>query len=53
MYKLKRDSNNKVIRYKARWYARGFTQEYGIDFEETFARVVKSIAIKVLFVLAA
>jgi len=53
VYKLKRDSNNEVIRHKARWCARGFTQEYGIDFEETFAGVAKSMAIKVLFALAA
>ena len=39
VYKIKTRSNDTVDRYKARLVARGFTQEYEIDYEETFALV--------------
>ena len=37
VYKIKTRSDDTVDRYKACLVARSFTQEYGIDYEETFA----------------
>ena len=37
VYTIKTRSDGTVDRYKARLIANGFTQEYGINYEETFA----------------
>ena len=39
VYKIKICSDSTVDRYKAQLVARGFTQEYDVDYEETFAPV--------------
>ena len=53
VYKLKRGAHGEILRYKARWVVRGFEQREGIDFNETFATVVKPMSYKALFALAA
>jgi transposase InsO family protein len=53
VYKIKRGANGEIIRYKARWVVRGFEQQEGIDYHETFASVVKPMSYKTLFALAA
>ncbi len=53
VFKVKRDVNRAIARFKARWVVRGYLQQFGIDFDQKFAAVVKPMAFRVLFVIAA
>jgi hypothetical protein len=53
VFKFKRGPHGEVIRHKSRWVVRGFTQEEGINYDETFASVVKPISYKALFAIRA
>ena len=53
VYKVKRDENNKITRYKGRWVVKGYEQQYGIDYDQTFAGVAKGMAWKTVIALAA
>ena len=47
IYKIKTCSDGSIKRYKTRLVVKGFTQEYEIDYEETFALVVHISSIAV------
>jgi hypothetical protein len=53
IFKRKYGPDGRVSRHKARLVARGFQQEEGIDYEETFAAVVKPASYRILFAIAA
>jgi hypothetical protein len=53
VYKHKRGPNGEIIRYKSRWVVRGFEQREGLDYNDTFASVVKPMSYKLLFAIAA
>ena len=53
VFKIKRDQNNNITRFKARLTACGYAQRLGRDYDETFAPVACANSIRVLFALAA
>lgn len=48
-FKLKKDRNEKTLKYKARWLAHKFQQQEEVDFVEIFAAVEKFMSYKCLF----
>lgn len=48
VYKVKRDVEGKIARFKARWVVKGYLQQFGVDFDQTYAAVLKPMAFRVL-----
>ncbi|KAL8133946.1 hypothetical protein AgCh_009131 [Apium graveolens] len=53
VYKNKMDENRIVIRNRARLFAKGYSQEEGIDYDETFSLVTRLEAIRIFLAFAA
>jgi ATP-binding cassette subfamily B (MDR/TAP) protein 1 len=48
VFRLKQVSDSSGPKYKARIVAKGFRQEYGVDFDEVFSPVVKMKTLRFL-----
>ncbi|KAK3009353.1 hypothetical protein RJ639_013089 [Escallonia herrerae] len=53
VFRLKKNSDSTIDRFKARLVALGFSQNYGLDYEETFSLVAKIVTFRSIISLAA
>ena len=53
MFKTKHDAKGQVQRYKARLVARGYNQQEGIDFKETFSPMSTKDSLRVIMAIMA
>ena len=53
VFRLKKDAEGKIVKWKARLVARGFTQVQGVDYFETFAPVARLAFIQLILAVAA
>ncbi len=52
-YTIKKDQNGDLVRHKSRLCAQGFSQVYGVDYDETFSPVVEVNTIRLMLSFAA
>src|SRR5438034_2940674 len=53
VFLVKYGTDGRPERFKARLVARGFSQQFGVDYEQTFAPVIRFESLRALFAIAA
>jgi hypothetical protein len=53
VFKLKKNADGTVARYKARLVVQGFSQQQGVDFTEVYAPVAKFASLRIVLAIAA
>ena len=53
VFTIKHKADGTIERYKAQLVAKGYTQSYGVDYQQTFALVVKLNIVRILLSLTA
>ena len=53
VFRRKRNDTGKIVRYKARLVVKGFKQQFGVDYVETFAPTVRAPTLRILLSFAA
>ena len=51
--KVKRKADGSIDKYKARLVVKGFTQEEGIDYDETFSFIARVASVRLIFAIVA
>ena len=52
MYNVKKDVNDNIARFKARWVVKDYLQQFSIDFDQTFAAILNLKILRVLFIIS-
>ena len=52
VFKLKKNAQREIVRYKARLVAQGYSQEFGVDYNEVFAPVARYKSIRSVLAIA-
>ena len=53
VFRRKRNETRSIVRYKARLIVKGFKQQFGIDYVDTFAPTIRSSTLRILLSFAA
>jgi hypothetical protein len=53
VFKIKRNPDHSIDRYKARYVAKGFLQEFGVNYHDTWAPTAHLATVRLLFARAA
>jgi len=51
VYKIKHSADDHITHYKTHWVVKGYKQQFNVDYNQTFASVIKSQTYKALFAL--
>ena len=52
VYVIKRKADGSIEKFKARKVGRGFTQQYGVNYDETYAQTMRPETLRILITIA-